>query len=49
MRSLSKWAKQEEAQSSGRELLACPGQVGSGQWLSLQISWTGLSRVWKRR
>ena len=31
--------------SSGLLVLACPGQGGSGQWLSLQINCTGPSRV----
>ena len=28
---------------------ACPGQLGSGQRSSLQIIWTGPSKVWNRR
>ena len=34
---------------SGLLVLACPGQRGSGQWLSLETRWTGPSRVKKWR
>ena len=43
------WGGARVISSSGPLVLACPGQVGSGQWLSLQISCTGPSKVWKRR
>ncbi len=43
------WGKARVISSSGSLVLACPGQAGSGQWLSLQISCTGPSRVGERR
>src|SRR4051794_25603974 len=38
-----------EASISGLLVLECPGQWGSGQWLSLQTNFTGPSSVCRRR